>query len=253
MSHVVIPAGPVALSPETTVGSLVAAKPSRSRIFEQLGIDYCCGGKIALAEVCQKKGLDPNTVVKMLAAMDSLQASQADAVNPATLPLSELADHIERTHHAYLREELPRLDTITEKVARVHGEHDPRLIKVRAAFVALSEEMHSHMAKEERILFPMIRQLDQSRDLSALHCGTLANPIRQMESEHDSAGGALALMREKTDGFTPPDWACNTYRAMLDGLAVLERDLHQHVHKENNVLFPRALELEQTLGATLSL
>ena len=99
----------------------------------------------------------------------------------------------------------------------------------------------------------MIRKLDQSRDLSALHCGTLANPIRQMESEHDSAGGALAVMREKTVGFMPPDWACNTYRAMLDGLAVLERDLHQHVHKENHVLFPRALELEQSLAATLSL
>jgi len=247
MSHVVNPVGPVSLSPESTIGSLVAAKPSRSRIFEQLGIDYCCGGKIPLSEACQKKGLDTSTVVKMLVAMDSAASNPADAVNPATMSLSDLADHIEHTHHAYLREELPRLDAITEKVARVHGEHDTRLSKVRAAFTALNEEMLSHMLKEERILFPMIRQLEAAQDPSVLHCGTLANPIRQMESEHDSAGGGMALMRELTDEFTPPDWACNTYRAMLDGLAVLERDLHQHVHKENNVLFPRSIQLEQSL------
>ena len=247
MTHTHHTAEPVALTENAIVGGLVAAVPARSRVFEQLGIDYCCGGKLPLAEACRKKGLDPHTVVQMLAAFDTA-AAPAPELNPATMTLTALADHIVATHHAYLRTELPRLDVITEKVARVHGSHDARLAGVRQAFVALSDEMHSHMHKEEQILFPMIRQLEDSRDLSVLHCGSLAHPINQMESEHDSAGGSLALMRELSDGFAPPDWACNTYRAMLDGLAQLERDLHQHVHKENNVLFPRAMELEASLA-----
>jgi regulator of cell morphogenesis and NO signaling len=247
MSHAFHVSEPIELSENATVGGLVAAVPARSRIFEQLGIDYCCGGKLPLAEACRKKGLDPRTVVQMLAAFDAAQSGPAEAIDPLSMTLTALADHIEATHHAYLKTELPRLDAITEKVARVHGEHDSRLAQVRQAFAALSEEMHSHMAKEERILFPMIRALEASGDLSVLHCGSLAHPIRQMEAEHDSAGGGLALMRELTDGFTPPAWACNTYRAMLDALAHLERDLHLHVHKENNVLFPQAVELENTL------
>lgn len=247
MSHVTLSPELVTLSLEATVGALVASKPARSRIFEQLGIDYCCGGKIPLAEACQKKGLDPQATLRMLGALDAVTASATSTVDPANLTLSALADHIVQTHHAYLRTELPRLDTITEKVARVHGQHDPRLVEVRAAFVELAEEMTTHMAKEENVLFPMIRQLEASRDLTALHCGSLAHPIQQMEKEHESAGGGLARMRELSDNFTPPVWGCNTYRAMLDGLSQLEQDLHQHVHKENNILFPQALALEAQL------
>lgn len=158
--------------------------------------------------------------------------------------LTELADHIEQTHHAYLRKELPRLEWMTEKVARVHGDKEPRLMKSREAFVALKAELEPHMMKEERILFPLIRQLEASADRSEFHCGSVADPIRQMEHEHNQAGDALAILNESTDGYTPPEWACNTYRAMLDSLAQLERDMHQHIHKENNVLFPKTLERE---------
>jgi len=158
--------------------------------------------------------------------------------------LTALADHIEATHHAYLRTELPRLCTLTSKVASVHGDKDVRLAAVRDTLAALAAEMGQHMLKEERILFPMIRQLDASESVPAFHCGSLANPIGQMELEHDQAGAALVQLRALTDGFNPPEWACNTYRAMLDALAHLEQDLHQHVHKENNILFPRAIELE---------
>ena len=132
------------------------------------------------------------------------------------MTLTELVDHIERTHHAYLREELPRLDVMTEKVARVHGDKEPRLRRVREAFVALKAELDRHMMKEERILFPMVRQLEASLSQSEFHCGSVANPIRQMEHEHDQAGEALAIVHNATDGFVPPEWACNTYRAMLD-------------------------------------
>jgi len=163
--------------------------------------------------------------------------------------LTELADHIEQVHHTYLKAELPRLDAMTEKVLEVHGESDPRLADVRRAFVGLHQELSSHLMKEEQILFPMIRQLESSSHVPAFHCGSVANPIRQMEYEHDSAGKALAVMRASTDDYRPPEWACNTYRAMLDGLKQLEWDLHQHIHKENNVLFPKAIRREADLAA----
>ena len=232
--------------PQTTVGQLVAERPGRSRIFETLKIDYCCGGKKPLAEVCLKRGLDIQAVLEILRQADA-QADQinADDVDPDTLSLTDLADHIEQKHHAYLREEFPRLDTMTEKVFRVHGKNEPRLAVVRQAYCDLRDELTSHMKKEEKILFPMIRQLEQTDGPISFHCGSIANPIQQMEVEHEHAGNALATIRTATDDFQPPEWACNTYRAMLDGLAQLERDIHLHVHKENNILFPKAIDLEQ--------
>lgn len=235
------------LSPSTTVGELVRDQPGRSRVFEALQIDYCCGGKQPLEVACQKRGLNVQLVVAQLQEADAYASAASRSVAPDAMSLTELADHIEREHHDYLRSELPRLDAITEKVDRVHRESDPRLARVRSAFCALRDELTSHMMKEERILFPMIRALEQGDLAASRTVGTIANPIQQMEAEHDHAGSALSTMREATDAYTPPDWACNTYRAMLDGLAHLERDMHQHVHKENNILFPKTLQLESTL------
>lgn len=231
------------LDPTATVGSFVRQKPSRSRVFESLKIDYCCGGKTPLHQACEKKGIDAAEVMKQIEASDAA-AETSDLTDADSMTLTELADHIEATHHAYLREELPRLDFMTEKVSRVHGEKDERLFRMREAFVALKAELEPHMTKEEKILFPLIRQLEASQSSSEFHCGSVANPIRQMEHEHDQAGNALEILREVTDGYEPPEWACNTYRAMLDSLQKLEADMHQHVHKENNVLFVKALELE---------
>jgi len=230
------------------VGSIVTNWPAASRVFEQAGIDYCCGGKIPLDQACRNQGIEPQPI---LAALEKLVAAGTEpVVNATALTLTALADHIEATHHAYLRTELPRLCTLTSKVASVHGDKDVRLAAVRDTLAALAAEMGQHMMKEERILFPMIRQLDASESVPAFHCGSLANPIGQMELEHDQAGAALVQLRALTDGFNPPEWACNTYRAMLDALAHLEQDLHQHVHKENNILFPRAIELEIQRRAT---
>lgn len=225
-----------------TVGELVRENPARSRVFEQFSIDYCCGGKVPLREACRDRGLDPDRVAADLARVDAEPAPSS--VDPASMGLAALADHIEATHHAYLREELPRLDVMTKKVAQVHGDAEPRLHDIRRIFVACREELEAHMLKEERVLFPMIRELEQADGPVAFHCGSLANPIRMMEHEHDNAGDSMTRFKELTDGYAPPEWACNTYRAMVDGLAAFERDMHQHVHKENNVLFPRALELE---------
>lgn len=228
---------------QDTVGELVTRHPALSRVFERAGVDYCCGGRKTLDEVCRQKGIDAES---LLAALEESASASGNGafVDTAAMSLAELADHIEQTHHAYLRSELPRLDAMTEKVASVHGEKNPRLAQIRRTFQGLAREMSSHMMKEEHILFPMIRQLEASRTAPRFHCGSVANPIRQMELEHDEAGSALEKLRELTDDYAPPDWACNTYRAMLDALAHLESDMHQHVHKENNVLFPRAIEME---------
>ena len=229
---------------QTTVGELVKERPARSRVFERLDIDYCCGGKLPLARACERQQLDPQTVLQQLREADAQPDPQAaPLVDADAMSLTELVDHIEQTHHEYMKDELPRLDALTEKVFEVHGDADPRLADVRRAFVTLYEEVVGHMEKEEQVLFPIVRQMESARDLAACDGGSVATPIRQMEHEHDEAGKALAIMHGFTDEYQPPQWACNTYRAMLDGLKQLEWDLHQHIHKENNVLFPRAQAL----------
>jgi regulator of cell morphogenesis and NO signaling len=232
---------------QDTVGAMVARLPAMSRVFEQAGIDYCCGGKRTLDDVCREKGLDAESFLAELEE-SALAADGQPLVDAASMSLTELADHIEQSHHAYLRSELPRLDWITHKVASVHGEHDPRLHEIRKVFLAFTAELSSHMMKEEHVLFPMIRQLEASSTAPNFHCGSLANPMRQMESEHHDAGSALGQLSELSDGYTPPDWACNTYRAMLDALAHLQLDMHGHVHKEESILFPNALKLEAELA-----
>lgn len=233
------------LSTEKTVGELVRERPSRARVFEDLGIDYCCGGKKPLQEACAKKGHDVDKVLESILQADASSVAE-DSTDYGAMPLDELADHIVSTHHAYLTRELPRLQQMSARVAKVHGDKDPRLGEIASVVSALVEELSAHMMKEERILFPVIRQLQQTDTLPPMPFGTLANPIRAMEAEHDTSGDALGELNRLTEDYTPPDWACNTYRALLDGLNELELDLHQHIHKENNILFPRALEVENS-------
>ena len=227
-----------------TVGEIVTRRPATSRVFEKAGIDYCCGGSTPLKEACREKNLDPEDLIAELMEAERTPGADALEIDVAAMGLAELADHIEGTHHAYLRSELPRLEAMTAKVASVHGDRDSRLHTLRSIFQSMAYELASHMLKEEQILFPMVRTMDASEHPPEFHCGSIANPIRQMELEHDQVGSALGHQRELTDGFKAPEWACNTYRAMLDALAHLEWDLHQHIHKENNVLFPRAIALE---------
>lgn len=227
------------ITPQTTVGDIVRDTPSRARIFENLGIDYCCGGKKPLAEVCQAKHLDPTTVIAMLSALDAAPATPS--ANPDQMSLSELCDHIEQFHHAYLFEELPRLDFLTRKVAAVHGEHDPRLVVVRQVFESFNTEMTTHTHEENDTVFPVIRSLETANGNKPTIVAGLRTSLSKLESEHDRAGAALDQFKFLTDSYTPPEWACNTFRALYDSLANLEKNMHQHVHKENNVLFPKAL------------
>lgn len=235
-----------AIEPSKTVGQLVAERPSRARVFERFGIDFCCGGKIPLSDACAERELDTRKIVAALREADS-NAAETDEPDWTRAALSELIAHILEKHHAYLRGELPRLAQMVAKVHDVHGARHPELAEVRQTYNGLHAELESHMMKEEQILFPLIKAMEASQSLEAGHCGSVNNPISVMEHEHDSAGAALARMRLLTGDFTPPEDACNTYRVLLDGLAELEADLHRHIHKENNILFPRASELEAAL------
>jgi regulator of cell morphogenesis and NO signaling len=238
-----------AVSLEATVGRLVTENPARARVFERRGIDYCCGGKVSLKAACEAKGLDPGAALAEIALCDDLFRGETQT-NWEAATVSELIDDIQTTHHRYLKEELPRLSFLTEKVARAHGARHPELEIVHETFDAFRSELESHMMKEELILFPLCRQLEAAESAPSFHCGSVGNPIRVMEHEHDSAGAALAKFHELTGGYAPPQGACNTYRAMLDGLKTLEEDMHLHVHKENSILFPKALALEESLTAT---
>jgi regulator of cell morphogenesis and NO signaling len=233
-----------ALNLETTVGDWVARQPRASRVFENLQIDYCCGGGVSLEQACQKRSLAPEEVLAQLH-----QAVAADGDETArdwtAAPLAELCDHIEQTHHDHLRTELPRLSGLIAKVVRAHSAVHRELFEVQEVFAALRGELESHTMKEERVLFPAIRQLERAETRPDFPFGTVANPIQRMEHEHDDAGNALTRLRELTRAFRVPEGACNTYRAMLDGLRELEQDLHQHIHKENNILFPRAVAREK--------
>jgi regulator of cell morphogenesis and NO signaling len=179
--------------------------------------------------------------------LETIDATVIDATCPSAsaATLGALADHIVSTHHAYLRDALPRLIRLSGKVAAAHGRVDPRLAQICQIVVGLSAELSSHMRKEELILFPMIRQLESDCGLPSFHCGTLANPIRQMVWEHDDASHAITQLRRMTDDYTAPQWADESHRSLLRELQTLESDLEAHVQKENENLFPRALALEE--------
>ncbi|HET7536781.1 MAG TPA: iron-sulfur cluster repair di-iron protein [Candidatus Didemnitutus sp.] len=242
MSSVATHAVPSGITPETTIGELVVVRPALARLFERVGIDYCCGGKQTLAVACARRKLDLATALALIESADAALAGTRTEVDAGAMSLTQLADHIEATHHDYLKNEIPRLMEMADHVSEKHAWRDPRLPAVAAAVRDLGQEMLCHMQKEEVVLFPLVRQIE-SEARHGIRAGDLAGPIAQMEAEHDTAGRLTQALRELTDNFTPNGEACNTHRALLAGLAEFESDLHRHVHKENNVLFPRALAL----------
>jgi regulator of cell morphogenesis and NO signaling len=234
-----------------TVADIASQSLAAVRVFEKYGIDYCCGGKRPLAEVCASQGVPlPNIIADLTSATAQAAASGADW-NQAGL--RELIEHIVSTHHEYLKTNLPLLDQRIRKVASVHGAKDERLTQLPEIFAALKSELDQHLQKEEIILFPMISRFESAvqsgAPIAPSHCGSVANPIRVMEAEHDSAGEALRQLRELTSDYAIPDYACVTYRSMLSGLREMEDDLHMHIHLENNILFPRAIQMEAQAGA----
>jgi regulator of cell morphogenesis and NO signaling len=235
-----------------TVADIAAGSLTAVRVFERLGIDYCCGGKRPLADICRTKGLDVNAVESELSAA----ANKPDAAGRdwSVAPLREIATHVVSTHHEYLRREFQPLNDRLDKVYRVYNQrYGPALIGLPEAFHALRSELETHMMKEERVLFPAIIANEAAakagQPLPASPFGTVGNPIRMMEAEHESAGQELANIRTITNSFECPEYACVTYRALMSGLKELEEDLHMHIHLENNILFPRAIALESACAA----
>lgn len=224
-----------------TIGDLVTSNPSRARLFENLGLDYCCGGRKPLAQACQEKGLDAPTVLKLLVGFDEQVSPSQGELSWSDASLTSLANHIEHTHHAYLKAELPRLGHLVTHVAERHGGHAPHLIRLRDTFIPLKMELQAHMAAEEEVVFPACRALETG----ASRADRLDGSIALMVQEHDQAGEALSRIRELTDGFVLPPDACNTYRVMYAALGEFAEDMHRHVHKENSILFPRAIEAER--------
>jgi len=234
---------------ETTIGQLVAERSGRAGVFEKYGIDYCCGGKKTLAEACREQNLEPQTILAELEAADADPTS--DSEDWRKRPLAELADHIVLTHHAYLRAALPRLSFLIGKVENVHGKRHPELGRLAVLFADIRAEMETHSQKEEQILFPLCKEIEAGIHRDGVGPIPLHNIVFVMESEHDHVGQVLATIRALTHDYQPPSDACPTYRVMLDGLAELEADLHRHIHKENNILFPRAIAMEAERGATI--
>ena len=232
------------ISPEQSLAELVTSAPGAARIFERHGLDYCCGGRQHLDRACRDGGVDLDEVVEELDGLGAKPPPDWVQMGPA-----ELVDHLEQTHHAYLHTELPRLTALAAKVAAAHGSRHPELADVQHAYEEVRADLEPHLAKEERILFPMIQELATSTTRPEFHCGTLANPISVMLGEHDRVGDLLARVRAATDGYRTPSDGCASYRAFYDGLAELEADTHLHIHKENNLLFPAVTTLEAELSS----
>ncbi len=242
------------ISSVRTVGDLAAEAIHRTRVFEAFGIDYCCGGKATLAEACARAGCSPAEVVAALDAADR-GAGDPGPEEPdwRTASLSSLTTHIVDTHHAFMKRELPRVGNLLAKVRSAHEANHPELAELDQVYHALRAELEEHLEKEEQVLFPLIREMESTRRAGTAHCGSVGNPIRVMEHEHDSAGIALMRMRGLTGDYCVPLDGCTTYAALCDGLAAIERDLHEHIHKENNILHPRAVRLEADLLASARL
>jgi regulator of cell morphogenesis and NO signaling len=230
-----------------TVAQIAIESPVAAREFEKLGIDYCCGGKRTLEQACTTANLSVDEVLSRLEKLSTDQNAK-DGQDFSKMSLTDLIAHITSTHHVFVRQESPRIQELATKVAAKHGAAHPELRQVPEIFNALASELAVHLMKEEQILFPYVQQLEEARlageAAPPTMFGTVANPIHMMEREHDGAGEALRALRSVTNDYTLPEDACTSFNLLYQGLQAFEADLHQHIHLENNLLFPRALALE---------
>jgi regulator of cell morphogenesis and NO signaling len=218
---------------DQSLGDLVTRSPGAARIFERAGLDYCCKGRRTLADACSAAGLDAEAIAEELAVMDA----DAEADDWSTLPPRQLIEHIVSSHHRYLREELPRLVALADRVEAAHGARHSELVEVAALVRALQADLAPHLDKEEKVLFPAMRTLLDGGP-GDFPFGSIDNPLRVMATDHDHVGELLETLRRTTADYAVPDDGCASYRALYEGLVALEHDTHVHVHKENNVLFP---------------
>lgn len=227
-----------------TVRELALENPAATRIFEKLRIDYCCGGNRPLDEACRAAGVPLESVLSALESPGAVPASR----DWATAPLAELAEFIRSTHHAYTRDAIARIPLLLDKVCAKHGPSHPEVLRIRDAFAALAQELGAHLMKEEMVLFPYIARMEEAvlagEPILPPPFGTVANPVRMMMNEHDGAGDLLRQIRQASNNFATPADACMTFQTVYRALEEFETDLHQHIHLENNILFPRAIAME---------
>jgi regulator of cell morphogenesis and NO signaling len=239
----------MSIDTQRTVAEIALERPQAAAIFEKLGIDYCCGGHKPLAAACEVAGIDVDHVANLLERTAGTDQSDAETTNWKDRSLASLINHIVQKHHAYCREECLRLEPLLAKVASKHGEHHPEVVRVQGLFTSLRNELSMHLMKEEQMLFPYIIGLEESVAHKSAPprapFGTVQNPVRMMVEEHDNAGHLVKGIRGLTQNFTTPEDACTSYKALYQGLEAFEADLHQHIHLENNLLFPRAIALEE--------
>jgi len=231
-----------------TVRELALEIPGATRVFEQAGIDYCCGGQRSLAEACSGAGVAVADMMNSLELAQNLPAED-EPVSLASGTLAELIDHIVEKHHVFTRNEIERLRALMTKVFEVHGKNHPELARLKSQFETLAAELEPHMMKEERVLFPYITSMETAvrhhRPLMQPPFGTVANPVRMMMMEHDAASQLVKEMRALTRDYAVPPDACISFQTLYQACDAFEKDLHQHIHLENNILFPRAIEMEE--------
>ena len=232
---------------EITVGEIAAKDYKKVEVFKKYGVDFCCGGKKTLAKVCKDKGLDRDQIEKELHLAEISTKLPSQDFN--SWDLGFLTDYIVQTHHKYVTKAIPLIFEYSQRVAKVHGSEHPETVEAAAIFMKVMDELNRHMMKEENVLFPYIKQLSATNvtdgSVPQPPFGTVQNPIRMMEHEHDVVGVWLADIRKATNNYTLPEDACNSFRYAYAKLQEFEEDLHQHIHLENNILFPKAILLEQ--------
>lgn len=231
-----------------TVRELALEIPAATRVFEKMGIDYCCGGQRSLSEACADAGVDFRDLQIELTLAAHAQSSEP---NFQTTTLENLINHIVIKHHSFTRREIARLNALLDKVCMAHGDNHPELLEIYVSFRELGADLETHMTKEERVLFPYVIRMEaaarQQVPLFRPPFGTVANPVRMMMLEHDRAGELLKKIRKLSSDYATPADVCLSYKTLYAALEDLEKDLHQHIHLENNILFPKAVEMEPTV------
>jgi len=236
---------PETMEQDKTIGEFVAEDYRTARVFERYGIDFCCGGKISLSEVCRERGIVPATIRAEIEAVK--EEPQERGQNYAAWGLPFLADYIVNTHHGYLNENTRQIAVYANKIAEVHGDHHPEVIEIARIFARIATDMEAHLREEEEVLFPAIKRIDTARKdgvaPEAADLNTLKQSLEKLNQEHDAIGDAVHTIRDLSQGYAIPADVCNTFVVTYRKLKEFEDDLHKHVHLENNILFPKAARL----------
>lgn len=238
------------ITQDKKVGETVAKDFRLASVFDKYGIDFCCGGGQTISEVCKRKNIDTEGLLRSINEMTASKANKE--IDYDSWPIDLLADYIEKKHHRYVREQMPVIKKFLDKLCKVHGERHPELFKINELFSAVVEELTKHLRKEEMVLFPYIRKMVTTYNgkiLETPEFRSVKNPINMMMDEHDTEGERFRKIGELTSNYTPPDDACNTYKAAFVLLKEFESDLHIHIHLENNILFPKTITFEENANS----